>query len=163
MDDGATWTIDVPQTPQTGSVTWDVPNRLATGARVAVVEVESGPSADAEVVGVLGVSDPFDIQGPLGLGDVPTELVLAPILPTPARGVARVSFALPSAAEVDLTVLDAQGRSITRLAQGSWPAGRHDLDWQGIDARGQAAPSGVYFIRLSAAGRLKMRRLVWLQ
>jgi hypothetical protein len=162
-DGGATWSAEVPQAAPTGSLTWNVPNRVATGARVAVVEAESGAPGAEEITGVLGVSDPFDIQGPLDVAATPSELALAPVLPTPSRASARIGFTLPEPTTVEIAVLDAQGRSLALLASGSWPAGRHEVAWTGRDARGRALRSGLYFARLSAGARVLVRRIVWLE
>jgi hypothetical protein len=39
-------------------------------------------------------------------------------------------------------------------------AGRHQVVWDGRDARGQATASGVYFYRLQAVGESTFRKMV---
>lgn len=60
----------------------------------------------------------------------------------------RMTVALPSAGAVRLDVLDVGGRVVRSLDLGRLDAGEHALTWDGRDARGGAAPSGHYFVRL---------------
>src|SRR5207247_6358709 len=41
-DGGATWTTQMTQVPNTGTLSWPVPNQITDNALVAVVEVEEG-------------------------------------------------------------------------------------------------------------------------
>lgn len=52
-----------------------------------------------------------------------------------------LSFSLSEPAEATVRIFDAQGRQVATLAQGSFPAGTHDLRW--TSPRG-----GVYFARV---------------
>jgi hypothetical protein len=65
----------------------------------------------------------------------------------PARGNGVLSFDLPTAAQVDLSLFDVQGRVVQRLASGSYGAGSHMVRW----STSGIAP-GVYWARL-VAGR----------
>jgi hypothetical protein len=61
---------------------------------------------------------------------------------------------------VDLRVFALDGREVRRLARAAYPAGRHELRWDGRDARGAAVPSGVYFLRLESGGTVRAHRMV---
>jgi streptogramin lyase len=87
---------------------------------------------------------------------LPTEFALAPLSPNPSRGPLRARFALPYESHVRLSVIDLQGREVAVLADGTFPAGRHETSWNGA----RPIPSGVYFVRMVAGGRAWMRRLV---
>ena len=91
-----------------------------------------------------------------------TALALQPARPSPMRGTGQIGFALPREARVRLSILDLQGREVVVLADGVLPAGRHTATWDGRTERG-AAPAGLYFVRLSAEGRVLSQRLVRLQ
>lgn len=84
------------------------------------------------------------------------RLTLAPVAPDPVRGTARFSFTLPEAAEVEMDVLDVQGRPVAELHRGPRGAGEHAIAWP----RDAATPPGVYFARLRAAGASVVRRFV---
>ena len=98
--------------------------------------------------------DPALIPAPLGLS----------AWPNPLRGGAgvRLSVALPEDTAIRAAVYDVAGRSVRVLASGSRPAGQGILHWDGRDERGQAAPAGVYVLRLGAGERSAAHKLVLL-
>ena len=74
---------------------------------------------------------------------------------------AEIPYGLEQSGEVELSVFDAAGRCVRRLAMGSAAAGEHRAFWDGHDERGADAAPGVYFYRLVAGGRgLGHRKLV---
>lgn len=70
--------------------------------------------------------------------------------PNPLRAApgASIHFALPRAAEVDLAVLDLNGRLVQQLAAAPYPAGAHQLRWSGAASAGRSLAPGLYFVRL---------------
>ena len=83
--------------------------------------------------------------------------------PSPAHGAARFELSLDVDRDVELTVLDADGRrAATVLPAMRMNAGRHELRWDGRIA-GRIAPSGVYFARLRVGSQALTRRFVWLR
>jgi len=86
------------------------------------------------------------------------ELALAPISPNPNRGEALLSWSLPSESKVRLAIHDIQGREVEVLADGLYPAGRHEVAWRAGVRGGEAA--GIYFVRLQTPGRVLVRRMV---
>ncbi len=91
---------------------------------------------------------------------LPRVTALLPNAPNPFRGETAVRFALATPGDVDLAVYDAQGRVVTTLAHGVYAAGEHRLTWNGRDAHGAMAPSGIYFARLRTAGFDGTQRLM---
>ena len=84
--------------------------------------------------------------------------------PNPCNPRARVVFILPAASPVRLDVLDASGRLRRRLLAGETRgAGRHEVTWDGRDARGQPLASGVYLLRLDACDRRAGAKLLLLR
>jgi hypothetical protein len=92
---------------------------------------------------------------PITTGERITAFALAPVSPNPSAGLSSLSFALPRAAHVKVTVLDVQGRVVGTVADAAFAAGRYRAVW---DARDAAA--GLYFVRFQAPGVDQMRRLV---
>ena len=88
-------------------------------------------------------------------GPAATALRLLPVSPTPVRGSASIGFVLPRECEARLEVFDTRGRLIARLADGLLPAGRHQARWDAA-----RLGSGVYFVRLCAAGESRTGRAV---
>jgi hypothetical protein len=56
-------------------------------------------------------------------------------------------------------VFGADGRRVRTLLDADRAAGRHDLVWDGRDARGRETPPGLYLARLEAEGRSVVRRI----
>lgn len=83
--------------------------------------------------------------------------------PNPFNPTTLLSYRLPAACALRLTVHDAQGRLLRELETGWREAGEHRVPWDGRDANGQALPSGVYLARLAAAGGISSQRLVLLK
>jgi hypothetical protein len=91
-------------------------------------------------------------------GGAPAEpvengVVLAQNRPNPVRGSTEISFSLPKAENVRLSVYDAQGRLVRNLAEGTRTAGTHHVSVSGLE-------SGVYFYRLEAGKASLTRRMV---
>ena len=91
--------------------------------------------------------------------EVPASLSLAAGIPNPANPATTVRFAVPTAGMVRLQIHDLRGRLVRRLVQSDLPAGNHSVLWTGRDDAGRAAASGVYIVRLEAAGRVRTGRL----
>ena len=90
-------------------------------------------------------------------------LRLAPAAPNPFRESLRVDFDLPQAEHVRVAILDSAGRLVRRLEDAEFAAGRHSRTWDGRDARGRAAASGVYFLVVETPNDRVVRRTVRIQ
>lgn len=81
--------------------------------------------------------------------------------PSPSRGPTTVWFELRTPAIVSAAIYSADGRLVRALARNAaLAAGRHRLAWDGQDAAGRPAPTGVYFARLQEAGRAAAARII---
>ena len=95
----------------------------------------------------------------LAVGDADDPgLALAAIAPNPTRAGARFAFSLPAAADVRLTIVDLQGRTVAVVADARYAAGRHTVAWDG-HAGGRLPAPGLYFLRLRTADATISRRL----
>jgi subtilisin family serine protease len=81
---------------------------------------------------------------------------------TAAQGASGFSSALgrPSARRVSLSLYDVKGRLVRRLYEGTRPAGDYVVEWDGLDERGIAVSSSVYYYRLSVGGTSVSKKLV---
>jgi endonuclease/exonuclease/phosphatase family metal-dependent hydrolase len=100
------------------------------------------------------------VAGNGDVGDAPTALRFAPPAPNPLHGRTRFEFDLPRAADVSLVIYDASGRRVATLADGAWPAGRHQLHWQPGGRTGGALHAGLYFAHFRTPGLTRVARLV---
>ena len=114
----------------------------------------------------LGKTAVFEIELGASTVDVPDELPpptavrLAPVVPNPVSNAATIAFDLPRESAVELSAYDVSGRRVATVASGSWPAGRHSVRWSAVGANGAKLASGVYLLRLDAAGTRTVQRMV---
>jgi hypothetical protein len=87
-------------------------------------------------------------------------IALSPPWPSPANGRVALRYTLPFASTVRLTVHDPSGRRVATLVEGIEGPGERSLSWDTRDAGGRVLPSGLYFLRLQAAGEVLARKLV---
>lgn len=90
----------------------------------------------------------------------PQVFTLEPNYPNPFNSSTRLSYSLPSAGIVRVTVYDLLGREVTTLLRVAQPAGRHLITWDGLDQHGTAVSSGVYIVQLQAGDRRTSRRVL---
>ncbi len=90
---------------------------------------------------------------------LPETLRLHPNYPNPFRSSTTLTYDLPNASTVRVSVYDVLGRRVQVLVDERKEAGRHTVRWDGRGASGQPLASGIYFVRLRAGDRQLTRRL----
>lgn len=83
--------------------------------------------------------------------------------PNPFNPATEISFDLPRASEVSLAVYNVLGQEIRQLVSGVLPAGNHVVIWDGRDAGGVSASSGIYFYRLEAGQYVNTKKMILLK
>ncbi len=73
-------------------------------------------------------------------------------MPNPFHASTRLRFQTTRTGDATLDVYDVSGRLVGRADLGRIDVGLHEVVWDGRDATGNAAPSGVYFARLRLDG-----------
>ncbi|MBD3162736.1 MAG: hypothetical protein GF346_10150, partial [Candidatus Eisenbacteria bacterium] len=75
--------------------------------------------------------------------------------PNPTAGPIRAAYRLPVRTQHVASIHDVAGRRIRTLFDGTLPAGRHALTWDGRDDGGRRVENGVYYLRIaSGVGRI---------
>lgn len=124
---------------------------------------------DLESVGVAGEALQVDDFCAVAAGAATSAGTPAPARaivgnhPNPFNPSTTIVFSLDREGPAELAVFDARGRHVTTLVDTALPAGRHEVRWDGRDAAGRVAASGVYFVRLSGADATRAHRLVLLK
>jgi subtilisin family serine protease len=80
--------------------------------------------------------------------------------PNPFNPATRIFFQLDRASEVELVVYDVTGSVVRHLLSHTFPAGTHRVVFDGVDDRGKGLASGVYFYRITGAGRVERQKIV---
>jgi hypothetical protein len=93
----------------------------------------------------------------------PPVLSLEQNRPNPFNPSTVIAFTLPEATRVELAIYDVQGRLVRVLRGGRAPAGRHEVEWNGRDTRGEPVSSGLYLYRLKAGTKVLTKKMVMLK
>ena len=129
------------------------------GTSVAVDEIDLRTAKNQTILQPVPTARELTVTGEAT--GLPTQLALRRNVPNPFMGQTLISFDLPRATRMDLTVYDIAGRRVKQLMSGAAEAGSHELIWDGRDDQGAPAASGVYFYNLTTeSGRLQKRMLL---
>jgi parallel beta-helix repeat protein len=85
----------------------------------------------------------------------PAQFKLGVAYPNPFNPATKISFELPSASYVKLTVYDVLGREVCQLANGEQTAGKHTVTFDGKNL-----PSGIYVYRLEAGRNTAISKML---
>jgi len=101
-----------------------------------------------------GVAPVQGVQAPAGFR-------LEPNVPNPFNPTTTIALVLDRPGTAVVAVHDARGRRVRTLQDGYLAAGRHLLTWDGRDAAGRPAASGIYFaVARDGEGGVQMRRMM---
>lgn len=152
------WSVLAHGLANDGSYDWSVLTAPTDSAYVRITAYD--PSLNAATVRCTG---PFSVRDAnAGVGPRSAALVLSRPSPNPARGVVRLGFGLPDAANVRLSVHDVSGRIVWSRSE-SLPAGAHEWGWDGRDAHGRTIGAGLYLVRLVTPYGERGTRLAWVR
>jgi hypothetical protein len=128
--------------------------RVLDGARgdVRVVSFETA-GADWRVEAHVSYANAVGVVG------TPRVTRLLGGVPNPFNPETEVRFELAERGEVAVSVYDVSGREVRRLVEGVREAGVQSVVWDGRSDGGAAVSSGVYFVRMAAAGKVESKRL----
>ncbi|MDP6529575.1 MAG: T9SS type A sorting domain-containing protein [Gemmatimonadota bacterium] len=100
--------------------------------------------------GTVGVAPPAPSERSRFLGAAPN----------PTGGGTEIRYSAPGGVPVTLRIHDVHGRVVQELANAPSDAGRQTAFWNGEDAHGHPAPSGVYFVRMEAGAESHTTKIV---
>ncbi len=92
--------------------------------------------------------------------NTPQPVVGLSVFPNPFNPCTKVSFTLERGENVNLSIYDITGKCIAVLADGTFEAGAHSLDWQGKDLQGQSVASGTYFARMTTTDKMVSTKMM---
>ena len=90
---------------------------------------------------------------------LPETSRLFPPFPNPFNSSVSVAYALASRQPVAITIYNVRGEEVYSAPALNQAAGEHRFTWQGVDRRGVAVPSGVYYLRLQGRDLVKTVKL----
>jgi hypothetical protein len=129
---------------------------LAQEVRVAIAELEPALPSMEEILKAYAQDPGLVEEG----APFPTPLRA---FPNPFNPSTQLRFHLAQAGPMQLSLYDLAGQKVRTLAEGHWPAGVHQVQWDGLDERGHPVASGIYLCRLQAAQQVETRKLLLLR
>ncbi|MCA9759540.1 MAG: hypothetical protein KDA27_27340 [Candidatus Eisenbacteria bacterium] len=160
-----------------GGVTWQLADVPMSAPSASVVATRDGFLLGNQDSGILKLSG-LDVAGigngngtgdgtggssgsPFGsdaLGSTGIRLRHAGAHPT--HGPARFEMSIASPGKFELGMFDAAGRRVRSLGSAFRSAGTFQMEWDGRDERGEATPSGLYFMRVEGEHGAETLRVV---
>jgi hypothetical protein len=132
----------------TGRLTW-TPRAGDVGQHVVTFRVSNALRATVSTV--------IDVHAVLGSPDPPASgLALGHIRPSPAGGTFTLGYSLADGGDARLELVDVAGRLARRIALAADGPGPHEMRV----STGPGIAPGVYWLRLTQAGRTVRQRLV---
>jgi surface protein len=137
-----------------GSGITTVHNYITSGSFDVVLTVSDGILTDSETQ-TITVASGVDVDS----AEVPSTFELGQAYPNPFNPVTTITYSIPMASDVRITVTDLQGKVVKELRNGSSVnAGKHEVRF---NAAGLA--SGVYLIRMEAGDFVATQQVVLLK
>jgi len=150
-----------------GTVLWDLAptDPSIPSHKPVIVEADAGGAIvaweDLRGVGPRSVYAQKLPMAPTATTGMPASSGLdLSLFPNPFSNETQIRFVLPTASDVRVDVHDVRGRRVASRHYDKLASGEQsiELDWRGH--HGAALSSGLYFVRVSAAGRSATRKLV---
>jgi|GEM_PF-5189309 len=82
---------------------------------------------------------------------IPEVFALHQNYPNPFNPATSIQVDMPISSRIRIRVFDMLGRIITEIIDDNYPAGSHTFRWNGQDAKGSKAASGLYLLSVEAA------------
>lgn len=80
--------------------------------------------------------------------------------PNPFNPTTTISFIAPEAGITKLSVFNIKGQRVNMLYDGLLSKGHHSIVWSGLEERGTAVSSGVYFVRVEMNGISQTHKMI---
>lgn len=83
--------------------------------------------------------------------------------PNPFNPATNIRFEMAAPGLVRVKIYDARGQMVRDLVREEFPAGLHEVLWDGKNDKGGNAPSGMYFVRFEAGETVGTRKMTLLK
>jgi hypothetical protein len=123
-----------------------------------VAEIDVEVTARDENNKDLGVE-----MGTTSAAAVPAVASFAQNYPNPFNPSTMLTFELPQARHVNLSIYAIDGSLVRTLVAGMREAGRHEISWDGRNDAGRSVATGTYFARVHAGDFNQIRKMVLLK
>ena len=133
-----------------GEVALSLVFRPTTEIEETAIEITNSQTYDDE----FGFNS-LALPAPVQVQTRPEVFALANNYPNPFNPATTIKYALPQAADVELTVYNVVGQVVRTLVAEHQSAGRYVVEWDATNDSGHSLSSGMYFYRLEAGGEFR--------
>ena len=150
----------------TAPLTYSLSPALPVGLTfdAATRTIAGTPMAASEAVYTYTVTDANGATASLALQTLPAAFSLADNYPNPFNPATTIQYALPQAADVELTVYNVVGQPVRTLVAEHQNAGRYVVEWDATNDSGHSLAAGMYLYRLQAGGEfLEVKKMLLLK
>ena len=138
--------------PLTYSLSPALPAGLTFDSVTRTIAGTPREASESVTVYTYTVTDANGASVSMSLQTLPAAFSLADNFPNPFNPATTIQYALPQAADVELTVYNVLGQPIRTLVAEHQNAGRYVVEWDATNDSGHCLSSGMYFYRLQAGG-----------
>ena len=115
----------------------------------------------------LGIKTVFDLSAS-GLEDISIELypqtyTLDQNYPNQFNPSTTIRFRMQKAATVNISVFDISGKHIRTITHSFYPAGNHEVSWDGTSENNLSVGSGIYFYRMQTGNGVIIKKMILLR
>ncbi len=93
----------------------------------------------------------------------PAGFILIENFPNPFNSGTTIQFEIASSQNLKIELFDIRGRRVRSWPKTQFSPERHQIFWDGADASGHPAASGLYFIKISSDALHANHRLILLR
>ncbi len=158
---------------------WDLYRQIGDGDYVMIAAAlrteETGSISFTDRMVEEGLIYKYRLEVAGGGASVETESIEVPVAsaklyqnhPNPFNPSTTIAFTVPggsgSKQNVALNVYDLRGALVKTLVNGPIKGGRHEVNWNGTNNRGEQVASGVYFTKFASGGYKSVKKMILLR
>jgi hypothetical protein len=105
--------------------------------------------------------DPTDVDDDDAV--IPGRFEIVGNFPNPFNPATVIEFSLERAVEIRLDIFNILGQKVRTIASGHYPAGLHQVVWDGTDSQGDEVASGVYLAQMRGEDKKSTRKMMLLR
>jgi len=91
---------------------------------------------------------------------IPETPQLVQNYPNPFNPETKITYNLPNASDVELSIYNVTGQKIRSLIKALQFSGNHDVNWNGLNDSGLQVSSGIYFYTLRADRFVEVKKML---
>ena len=95
--------------------------------------------------------------------DFPDQFTIRELYPNPFNPRINFNVRINSTEEINITVVDMLGRSISSIYSGVMVAGNYNFFWDGDNSIGKQVSSGTYFLVVSNKNKKLVKKMLYLK